>query len=182
MKRAVAQLPWAWALTETLGEAEAQDVQRAWRKTAPDEPSLAALLAVLERRYGAPAGRGIAVRLGQALFRRLAQHGRSDLPWRLLPTSARVTQGLTWIVHEVTPRLGFCAEVQDQGVSRGWHIFGRWCHLPPEVPRPHASLWQGFFQEALYWLTGRVYPVFLEDAPAGKAVDCTLRVPPRPLY
>ncbi len=182
MKMAVAQLPWAWALTETLGEAEAQDVQRAWQQVASADQPLVALLAVLDRRYGTHAGRGVAVRLGQALFRRLAQRGRTDLPWRLLPTSARITQGLTWIVREITPLLGFCAEVQSEGALQGWRIVGHWCPLPPEASRPHYTLWQGFFQEALYWLTGRVYPVFLEGAPAADPAGCTLRVPPRPLY
>ena len=174
--------PWAQALTETLGE---ESVRR-WRpflaEVSPRMFSLA-LVEALEQRFGALAGQGVAVRIGQALFRHLPDlHPQATaLPWRMLPVGQRVLQGLSWLLREVTPALGLEAEVD--AIDEGWRIQVHWCaSCTQEAAFPRCGLWQGFFQEALYWLTGRVYPVFLEGCRACGEGRCTFLIPRQPLY
>ncbi|HEY58017.1 MAG TPA: hypothetical protein G4O04_05720 [Anaerolineae bacterium] len=173
---------WAQALVETLGEEAAQ---RFWSSLAPVEPHAIAVTLgqALERHFGRHAGLGVAVRVGQALFRHLpALHPRAaDLPWRMLPVRQRVLQGLTWLLREITPALGLEARVDASGA--GWSVEARWrVSGTPSATAPRCRLWQGFFQEALYWLTGRVYPVFLQTTQAEGEERCTFFVPAQPLY
>ena len=173
---------WIQALAETLGEEAAR---RFWSSLAPADPHtfVGTLEQALERQFGRHAGPGVAVRVGQALFHHLPvlhPHG-ADLPWRMSPVRQRVLRGLTWLIDEITPTLGLDAVAALS--ESGWSIKPRW-RVPgnPLATAPHCGLWQGFFQEALYWLTGRVYPVLLRPSPVKGERRCTLFIPDQPLY
>lgn len=177
---------WAQALAETLGE---ESAQRFWPSLALAEPHAFAvrLGQVLEQHFGHRAGPGVAVRVGQALFHHLPtlHPHAADLPWRMLPVRQRVRQGLHWLLSEITPALGLEAAVKVS--AAGWSVEARKpVSGTPPAAAPCCHLWQGFLQEALYWLTGRVYPVFLQTAPAeGEGEEgegCTFFVPAQPLY
>ncbi len=182
MKIEMTREPWAQALAEALGEEAAR---RLWPSLTSVEPRLlsAALVAALEHQFGPRAGQGVAVRVGQALFRHLPveRPASAGLPWRMSPVNQRVLQGLGWLLDEVTPALGLEAHVAlGEG---GWVVTATWCaSCEHEAARPRCSLWQGFFQEALYWLTGRVYPVFLQACRSCGEEACRFFVPGQPLY
>ncbi len=166
---------WTQALAEVLGEALAQQ----WLRQVPPPPPgtfPTGLLALMAQTFGPRAGAGVASRVGEALFRHWLADRRPQGAWRLLPLPRRVTTGLTWLTQDLALAWGGAFQVRAQ--DQGWRIVSR---LP--IPAPWSPLacllWWGFFQEALYWLTARVYP--LETCEEASA-PCCLAVPAHPLY
>ena len=168
---------WASALVETLGEAQAIDLMQAL-PLSPQPHPVAHLLRALAERFGARSGTGVAVRWGEALFHHwpLPQQTQA-VGWRWLPTVQRVSQGLAWLGPAVAGALD--VHWQIEATKEGWRI--RLRHPWQIAPRVlGCALWQGFFQEALYWLAGKVFAVQCHSAQA--PWPCEFLVPFRPLY
>ncbi len=170
---------WASALMETLGEAQATALMEALPPASPFHP--ADLLQALGERFGERGGAGVAVRLGEALFHHwpLPLEGPRQ-GWRWLPTVQRVSQGVAWLGQVVAQALDVHWRIQPG--QEGWQIRlrHRWQGAPQRLG---CALWQGFFQEALYWLAGKVYAVHCHPVDDPQAAwQCEFTIPFRSLY
>lgn len=156
---------WYPAFRACLGE------ESAWPEMAHPDP--VAWVAALEDRYGPLSGRGLAVRLGQALFWYLP--GLPTLERSPARRRERVLHGLTWLGNEGGAPLGLQAQAQTTPTGWQWHVLA-----PQGEPSP-CPLWLGLLQEALYWLGGAIFRVDEIACRRRGAATCRFHIPYQPL-
>ena len=145
-------------MQQVLGQASLGPLVQDSARAFPFD-SIASLHAALEVVYGAPGGRGLALRIGRACFTYgLHEYGSmlglTEIAFRLLPLQMKVHMGaksLAGLFNQQTDQL---VRLEEQPEFLLWHIercplcWGR--HA--EAPTCHMAV--GLLQESLYWLSG----------------------------
>ena len=146
--------------------------------------NLSQLQVTLEKTYGPQAGRGFAMRVGQACFKYLLREygvelGLTQQSFRLLPGSVRMVQ-----VNETLA--GFFSQFTDQpirfemdGKKLRWHV--KQCPQSSGQPvgGPGCALIVGFLQDTLYWVSGgKYYQVEEQKCIACGDGECTIVMEP----
>lgn len=116
---------------------------------------IGALQQTLESWYGPLSGRGLAVRIGRAGFRRAVRRwggesGINRLEFRLLPTPRRMRAGLDTAAGWLRAEAGLAVQVDENETAWFWNVSG--CCTP--------DLIVGMLQELTTWAgAGRTYRV-----------------------
>lgn len=148
---------------------------------------LAGMQSALEQLYGPRGGRGVALRVGRAVFRYGLREfsglgGVSDLSFRLKPQEVRLRDGgeiLTNFFNRHTDQRVRLEEKTDHFL---WYV--ERCPLcwQRRTDRPACHLTVGLLQESLHWATGGKYFQVTETACIGSGDStCTLRVDKNPI-
>ncbi len=120
---------------------------------------LSRIMLCIERYFGPRAGRGIALRLGRACFKRALRAygprlGVNDMSFRLLPLSTKLNKSSEVFANMVNKHTDQEIYLEEGDDKIWWHIE----HCPicwqrkTESPACHLAV--GFLQEALYWVSG----------------------------
>lgn len=144
-------------------------------------PASSGILKVIETEYGEQAGRGVALRIGQACFKYALRTlgpaaGITELDFRLLPLPRKVQEATQAVAKQINNQAGLhlALEITDKGWL--WHLQGCPICLNRQTTSPACYWVVGLLQEALYWLSGGKQYLVEEIAciAAGEA-QCTFR-------
>jgi hypothetical protein len=133
--------------------------------------ALGGILNATEAEYGARAGRGLILRIGEAGFKYGLREfgpelGLTDLAFRLLPLNKRIAflvNALTDLVNQVCPN---AVQVVEESGRFVWQV-GRGSTDENVLDSGQlCSLLVGFLREAMYWATGGK-PTMVESIPVG---------------
>ena len=146
-----------------------------------------ALLQNLEEAYGAPGGRGLALRLGRAVFRHGlkelgGQVGFRDMEYRILPSPRRVEQGLKALAQVIGETFDSPVAVTDVDAHWQWRME----HCPVcqgcRTEDPGCYLLVGLIQEFTAWAAGgRFYRVRETQCRAAGDPACVFCIEKKPL-
>jgi predicted hydrocarbon binding protein len=174
------------ALDEILGVDEARHLlDSAGRSDLSELPFsvIHKIHQLLAEQYGAPAGRGVAQRLGRAAFKYLlgsfgSELGLDALEFRLLPLRRRIDLGLDHMIQLFQQETDQTNRLESDPESHLWQIENSPFCLPSQQPPGPACDWMvGLLQEALSWMGGgKYYQVREEKCIASGASLCTIKI------
>ena len=146
-----------------------------------------ALLQKLEEAYGGPGGRGLALRLGRAVFRHGlkelgGQAGFRDVEYRILPSPRRVEQGLHTLAQVVGEAFQSPVAVTDVDSHWLWKMDGCPVCQGCCTEDPGCYLVVGLIQEFAAWAAGgRFYRVKETQCRAAGDPACVFCIEKKPL-
>lgn len=145
------------------------------------------LLGDLEQKYDTPCSRGLAMRIGRAMFRSgLKQLGEQagfrSIEYRMLPSPQRVERGLQSLARMIGEALGGPVTVTDEKTYWSWEM--QRCPICDHhhTDEPFCYLLVGLIQEFACWAGGgRYYRVVESACRAAGAPACVFRIDKTPL-
>ena len=146
-----------------------------------------ALLRYLEEAYGAPGGRGLALRIGRAVFRHGlkelgGQAGFRDMEYRILPSPRRVEQGLQTLAQLVGDTFQSPVAVTDEESHWQWRMDACPVCQGCRTEDPGCYLVVGLIQEFATWAAGgRFYRVKETGCRAAGDPACVFCIEKKPL-
>lgn len=146
-----------------------------------------ALMDSLEEAYGSQGGRGLALRIGKAVFRHGlkelgGQAGFQDVQYRILPSPRRVEQGLQTLAQVVSDTFENPVVVTDVGSHWLWRMEGCPVCQGCNTGDPGCYLVVGLIQEFATWAAGgRFYRVMETECRAAGDPACVFRIEKKPL-
>jgi hypothetical protein len=156
---------------------------------SPENPALAQavpFLRELEVIYGEPGGRGLALRIGRAVFRHgLKRFGEKAgfraVEFRLLPAPRRLENGLHILAQLIGKECDRDIAVSDEGAHWLWHMNQRSNDAGPQKGVA-CFLIAGLLQEFTAWAGGgRFYRVIETECRASGSPACIYRIEKKPL-
>ncbi len=141
----------------------------------------------IERRYGALAGRGIALRVGRATFKYGLREfgplvGVGDVAFRLLPLEAKIETGARMFSDVFNRFTDQRVRVETRGDKVLWHIDRCPVCWERRAEQPVCHLAVGVLQEALYWVSGgKLFRVEETQCIAQGDSACTIEIEKKPL-
>ena len=185
---------------EVIGNAELEIVLRlagleAFIASSPPEPdapafpfdSVGRLVFALEQHYGMAAGQGVALRAGRACFKyALRQYGEAlgvtEPAFRLLPFPVKLDQGAKKLSDFLNGHASHHVKIEATETHLLWHVAQCPLCQNRQAGAPSCHLAVGFFQDALYWLSGgKVFSVEETACMASGDAACTFRIAKTPL-
>lgn len=145
------------------------------------------LIQAMEERYGEPGGRGLALRLGRALFHYTLQSmgegaGLNSVTFRLLPAPRRLEAALIGMARLPLEYLGESVEASQDGPYWIWRVGDCAVCQGRFTSSAACHLTTGFLQELTSWAGGgRFYPVAETECRAAGQPACVFRIDSRPL-
>ncbi len=144
-------------------------------------------LQALEETYGAPGGRGLALRIGRAAFRYGLKYfgdraGFRTMEFRLLPAPKRVGSGLQTLAHVVAEETGSQIVVTDEGDHWRWQMRRGRGNEGRRSAGQSCFLIAGLLQEFSAWAGGgRFYQVTETECQSTGSRACVYRIEKKPL-
>jgi predicted hydrocarbon binding protein len=142
---------------------------------------------MLEKEYGARAGRGIALRAGRVCFKYGLQEfgpsmGISEPDFRLLPLAQKIESGFQTLAALTKSHATEGIELHETPQNFSWQV--QRCPLcwqrTSDAPCCHLAV--GLFQEALFWISGgKNYHVEETACIAAGHPSCTFEIARHPL-
>jgi len=180
------------AMEEILGQAGVEAVVAAANEGQAEAGQVPAFHArrlqpALERLYGVPAGRGLAVRIGRVCFKHCLRElgpglGLSGADFRILPLAARLLKGneaFAALFHMFTDQ-AVSLEQSDNKLT--WTIDPYPQTSAGGLDGPVCMLAVGLLQEAFYWVSaGKTYQVEANKAAACGDPACTIVISRTPM-
>ncbi len=154
----------------------------AGRGSAGGSPALGdagSFVRALEEIYGAPGGRGLALRIGRASFRSWLKYfgdkaGFRTTEFRLLPAPRRLKNGLQTLAQFIGEESGRAVSVSDGEDCWLWRVDSACSH--------NCFLIAGLLQEFTTWAGGgRFYRVVETECLASGGLACVDRIEKNPL-
>ena len=148
---------------------------------------LSTLMAGLENYYGSRAGRGLALRTGQACFQYGLENygallGASDMAFRLLPLPTKLKIGAELFAQAFNQFSDQQVQISETEEIISWQI--ERCPLcwQRHTDAPACHLAVGILQEALYWISsGKYFNVEETSCIAQGDSACTIEINKTPL-
>ncbi|RPJ46775.1 MAG: hypothetical protein EHM21_08500 [Chloroflexi bacterium] len=140
----------------------------------------------LETLYGATGGRGLALRIGRAVFHYGLKHlgeqaGFRKTEFRLLPAPRRLDNGLRTLARIVGDECNSSVAVSDEGTHWLWRMDRRPNDPGPQMGDP-CYLIAGLLQEFTAWAGGgRFYRVVETECQAAGCPACVYQIEKKPL-
>jgi len=150
-------------------------------RTIPFE-TIASLQTSLEALYGPRGGRGVALRIGRAIFKYGLREfgpllGFTDLTFRLMPQEDRLRHGARNFAEIFNRFTDQVVRVEETATEFFWHIDRCPVCWQRQTTAPACHLAVGLLQEALFWASGGKLFVVEETAcTAQGAQACTIRI------
>lgn len=141
----------------------------------------------LEKAYGIPGGQGLALRIGQAMFRlSLQQYGEQagfrSMEYRMMPSPRRVEAGLHSLGRMLSEAISGEVAVSDAGAYWKWQIETPLALQERPFPGPDCHMIAGFLQEFTSWAAGgRFYKISEIECRALGARACVFQIDKKPL-
>lgn len=149
--------------------------------------NLSNLMAGIERYFGPRAGRGLALRSGQACFKYgLRQYGPllgvSDMAFRLLPLTTKLRTGAEMFASAFNRFSDQRVRIEESQDLLFWHIDSCPVCFNRRSNDPVCHLAVGILQEALYWISGGKN-FFIEEKKCIAMGDdtCTIEIQKEPM-
>ncbi|MBL6982887.1 MAG: 4-vinyl reductase [Anaerolineales bacterium] len=148
---------------------------------------LSQMMACIESAYGPRAGRGLALRSGQACFKYGLREfgpmiGVSDMAFRLLPLSTKLTKGANLFAGAFNQYSDQEVRVEEDGEHIYWHIDRCPICWQRQSDQPTCHLAVGILQESLYWVSGgKNFLIEETDCIAKGDSSCTIEINKQPL-
>jgi predicted hydrocarbon binding protein len=154
----------------------------------PDLPfgAPAMLARAVESIHGEQVGRGLALRIGRAMFRRGVREfsgilGLTDRGFRLMPPARKILRGadlLAWLLNHYSDQ-----RVRVEKDSAAILLINERCPHCDQRRLDHAACWVpvGAFQEGMAWASGgKRFPVEETSCRAKGDPTCTFRIQRKP--
>lgn len=149
--------------------------------------NLSAIMASVESYFGPRAGRGLALRSGQACFKYgLREYGPllgvSDMAFRLLPLGTKLRTGAEMFATAFNKFSDQRVRLDESQEAIYWHIECCPICFNRKSDDPVCHLAVGILQEALYWISGGKN-FFIEETTCIARGDstCTIEIQKKPL-
>ena len=148
---------------------------------------LSQMMSCVESTFGKRAGRGLALRSGQACFKYGLREfgskiGVSNMAFRLLPLSTKLTKGATLFAEMFNQFTDQEVRVEEDDEHIYWHIDRCPICWQRKSDQPTCHLAVGILQEALYWVSGgKNFLVEETDRIAMGDSSCTIEINKQPL-
>lgn len=141
----------------------------------------------LEGEYGQSGARGLLLRAGRASFTYFLrefgpQTGISAVEFRLLPTRARLLQGMQQVAAVLTEASLLQVSVEEQEKQWRCQVVGLQDSLPENVGCAVCHFVAGLLQEFLYWASGgKTFMIHHFGCPLENRNDCGILIDRQPL-
>lgn len=149
--------------------------------------SMSRMMACIESYFGPRAGQGLALRSGRACFKYGLREfgpmlGVSDMAFRLLPLSKKLTAGANLFAQTFNKFSDQQVRVEELDEVIHWHIDRCPICWQRKTDLPSCHLAVGILQEALYWVSGGKYFQIEETNCIAKGdSSCTIVIQKQPL-
>lgn len=153
----------------------------------PSFGAVSELLTQLEHAYGPRGGRGIAIRVGRAVFKYGmreygSEAGMNEGDFRFLPPDAKMRAGGQALADLLNQETDQHVSIREQDGKLLW--VSERCPVCWErhTGEPVCHIMVGLLQESLYWLSGgKIFNVEETQCIAKGDATCTFEIDPKPL-
>lgn len=148
---------------------------------------LSQMMSCIESAFGERAGKGLALRSGQACFKYgLREYGSklgvSDMAFRLLPLSTKLTKGAHLFAQALNHYSDQKVRIEEDTKNIYWRIERCPICWQRKSDQPTCHLAVGLLHEALYWVSGgKYFRVEETDCIAMGDSSCTIEISKQPL-